>query len=526
MWMHQQGTPIYITAPNNQIKSKIVAVGPADTMGSILSQCKDSPNGVPSIDPESPRSEHEDIPVAAAVAGTHAYTFATGTPGMGPKVEKDSRPELGSGEDQEEGLQPLEDLVPVTLQDTMNEYMEGMDGSFDKDNFRSNVTNTMFNLMSGMHFEAKLSLPVDIVVRCMANMLVNWTKGTDVGVLIRKACESTTSQIRDRLDIMMHVEFRTALDKLQELMRHLVILHGSQQSDVALRETFCTDCRTCYEAANKAFNSGLDDLDKILCVKVACAAIVMKDINDDPSSKTGAKLIRSSLGCQLQKLWDGVDKIREDIASILGEAGMSEKGKSLASYLEASESQEEAKELRAFLKNCPCKGGAKMTQRDFAAGSDPTFTDKDVSNFLHSRCAPGKMQHIRQQWEKKLTEAPGTPRTARDRMLNNMDSRKDRVRGAIGVLVQAEAFAAAKQLPPIAPEFLGATHLHIGNLLRTGIFGEAKRIEQFEELRKQEHPHAFSARELYVVAGFLGEPYEKPDGKLLFASPFKSISNE
>jgi hypothetical protein len=104
--------------------------------------------------------------------------------------------------------------------------------------------------------------------------------------------------------------------------------------------------------------------------------------------------------------------------------------------------------------------------------------------------------------------------TGQSTLLDIKAMREDRVRSTVCVLVQAEAFAASKGLDPIAKDFLAKDNIAevVAAIIRTGLFGGKTTIAGLDQLRQDEHRHAFSAKELYVVAGFLGEEYEMPAG--------------
>jgi hypothetical protein len=204
------------------------------------------------------------------------------------------------------------------------------------------------------------------------------------------------------------------------------------ETDANELRKFCDDAKTVYDLADRAFNDVNTDEERIDAVKIACTAVAVTDVANNPDSTKDEQKIRIHLGSQLEKLWTRVPKIRAEVAALLG----SRKGASLKSHLDSE------------------------------------------------------------------------------------DKRKNRVRSAVTVLVQAEAFAAIKGLDPIAAEYLGDDKIPeaVAALVRIGLFGGTT-VAQLEELRRTADPHAFSAKELYVVAGFLGEPYQKPDDAFLCLPP-------
>jgi hypothetical protein len=157
---------------------------------------------------------------------------------------------------------------------------------------------------------------------------------------------------------------------------------------------------------------------------------------------------------------------------------------------------------------------------DVADSPDDTKDEQRIRN--HLGCQIQKLWTRVPKVQQEVAASLGSTRSsALKGKLDVKAKREDRVRSAVSLLVQAESYCAVKGLRPIYEDFLGGNKIPeaVAALVRTGLFGGST-VAELDQLRRDADPRAFSAKELYVVAGFLGEPYQKPDDvKLFILSP-------
>ena len=194
--------------------------------------------------------------------------------------------------------------------------LEGVDlDSVDPTQF-AEASSALATAMAGIKIEAKLTLPLDLIGRCLANVVVYWTKDTDIGAMISKATEAATTRIEDGIDVLRDEPLFTAADKLKPLLLDLQLLED--ETDQGRLGRFVQDAMVVYHTADKAFNTVKTVPAKIRAVKIACIAIAATDVADNPDDTKDEQRIRNHLGCQIQKLWTRVPKVQQEVAASLG----------------------------------------------------------------------------------------------------------------------------------------------------------------------------------------------------------------
>jgi hypothetical protein len=109
---------------------------------------------------------------------------------------------------------------------------------------------------AGQSFELRLTMPVELIGRCVLGCAIQYTRGTDIGHWVEALGRRELSQVHEGASALRSAELKTAGDELKALLRDVPILQAMSAGPARERElaAFTSRAATCQHDADVAFH--------------------------------------------------------------------------------------------------------------------------------------------------------------------------------------------------------------------------------------------------------------------------------
>ncbi|GMI08782.1 hypothetical protein TrVE_jg6415 [Triparma verrucosa] len=156
-----------------------------------------------------------------------------------------------SGEGDTEEVLELSDFDLSSL-DIVNPSLQEFSGS--------SAIGWLKETLDGSQLKISLTAPVEMVARCFMNQCIKFTKGTDLGDMIRQVAQADMKKLLDGVRTLQQKELLTASDQLVSLIEQIEFIlmaedEGDKDQVDQLIDGFKTQANTCLENAQTAFNA-------------------------------------------------------------------------------------------------------------------------------------------------------------------------------------------------------------------------------------------------------------------------------